>query len=233
MSFNFRESRAFNGPVKIDGVTYYPGQARSDGQRFVGLTPHGLPEWEGSGSIYQGDFRYNGPRGARLWNRWDRARRYLAAEWTKTEGADYIHSTSVDPYNDTAAHVLSAATGVCIGSINTSVLRDRNGIRVSSRWFEGMPEWDNDIDEYDPKWEGGEFVTVLAYELYGQRTTPPEWIRVASYRVGEYDCPHCGDGTGHEHDRNDCDLCDSTGYIGDSGDVHVTYWIPEGASIQD
>lgn len=232
--FNFRKSRAFNGPVKIDGVTFYPGQADSTRRRFVGLNPYGRAIWCGPGAMYQGDFRDNGPRGARLWNRWDRDRRYLAAEWEKMEGADFIHPESADPYTDTDANLLALSTGVCISEMMTSVLRDRNGIRVSSRWFEGMPEWGNeDVDEYDPKWEGGEFITILAYELYGQRSTPPGWIRVASFRCGEYDCPHCGEGTGHESDRNDCDLCDSTGYIGESGDVHVTYWVPDGASIQD
>lgn len=37
---------------------------------------------------------------------------------------------------------------------------------------------------------------------------PPEgWEVVASYAVGEVDCPQCGDGSGNEHRRSECDLC--------------------------
>lgn len=36
---------------------------------------------------------------------------------------------------------------------------------------------------------------------------PGGWEIVASYAVGEAACPQCGDGSGNEHRRSECDLC--------------------------
>lgn len=56
--------------------------------------------------------------------------------------------------------------------------------------------------------------TAIIDCLWGERDPPSGWERIASFTSsGEASCWWCGEGTGNEEEREDCELCESDGLI--------------------
>lgn len=97
------------------------------------------------------------------------------------------------------------------------------------KWTEdGAPEWlsaddlSYDQDEYVEK---DECITVLDFSL--SEPEPPTGYRLAyQYAAGERECPWCGCGTGEEHSRSECKLCEGSGYLYWGEECQVVVFAP-------
>lgn len=81
--------------------------------------------------------------------------------------------------------------------------------------FDHAPEWtcNRDFDWW--RWDG-EYITVLSLIGRGCIDAPDKARgkrKVYSYIASERSCPWCGDGTGEEDGREECDLCEGDGLL--------------------
>jgi len=113
---------------------------------------------------------------------------------------------------------------------------------VIAHWYDGPPEYatelrdahmvecaacngsgvDDDLEDCEScdgrGLEDREVRTAILDCLYGEPEPPEGWARIASFTSsGEAECWWCGDGTGNEDQRDECDLCEGDGlvYLGD------------------
>ena len=81
--------------------------------------------------------------------------------------------------------------------------------------FDHAPEWSCNRDSDWWRWDG-EYITVLDLTGVGCLNAPDKARgkrKVYSYIASERECSWCGDGTGEEDGREDCDLCEGDGYL--------------------
>lgn len=83
------------------------------------------------------------------------------------------------------------------------------------------PEW---LTESDLNAEPDQCVTVL--DFGGRSDAPNGWTEVYRYEAGERECPWCGPGTGNEHTRPECKLCEGNGMLYWGDDCQVVVFAP-------
>jgi hypothetical protein len=101
---------------------------------------------------------------------------------------------------------LGALTGFCTGS---EICGPDDGAEPALgrfAWYvEGAPGWLTEVEA-----EGA--VTVFGFDLSGPPTIDG-WVLAHASPLGEASCPRCGDGTGEEHRRPECQICEGGGYV--------------------
>lgn len=126
---------------------------------------------------------------------------------------------------------IAAVFGRCVSEIEAQSLRyhaDEHGeAQYHSAWAAGAPEWLDGINRHGLEWLTL-FYTCCSYGV----DAPPAividdelWILEGTYASsGEVECPWCGSGTGNEHERATCELCEGDGliYLGPCGEA--VYW---------
>lgn len=107
-----------------------------------------------------------------------------------------------------------------------SELKDANLVECPACEGTGMDGDLDDCEQCDGRGlEDREVRTAIIDVLYGFPEPPDGWERIASFTSsGERECWWCGDGTGNEDERDDCQLCEGDGlvYLGD-GMAEVVY----------